>query len=518
MTDERPDDKRSDPPSEGVRIIGAEEAAEALERGDVAQRRGEDQPRYGDRPTPPAADGPRPVLRFPLGSSSDPRDIERPPVAPAEPISEPVELPHWTEPPTGQVPQILPEAPIDEGDQDDWTSFATSTPRWRDDADSFDDHEGFEDMQAWGDEPEQAPSTGALDDRERPTHDDYFTFADLDETGTTSRSVFADPVDVQDEGFGPDWTDDAVADEEPAPREPARARRAPDEGYRPQRTARPPSGGDRDMGTAIIVGIGFLGLALVLFNIGPAAAMILVTAIIGLASAELFGVLRKVGYEPVTLAGIVGCVGLALGAYNNGTAFIPAVLFLTTAVCLLWYLVGAAYEAPVMNVGVTLLGVLWIGLFGSFAALMLALPPAGGLEDPGTGLLLAAILGTVGYDVGGLFIGKNAGKQPLSNASPNKTVEGLIGGCVVAVVVVVAGSVPGLGPIDTFSEGLFVGLAVALSAPLGDLCQSLVKRDLGVKDMGALLPGHGGLLDRFDSLLFVLPAVYLLASMRDFFV
>ena len=186
MTDERPDDKRSDPPSEGVRIIGAEEAAEALERGDVAQRRGDDQPRYGDRPTPPAADGPRPVLRFPLGSSSDPRDIERPPVAPAEPISEPVELPHWTEPPTARSRRSSPSAPGDEGDDlDDWTSFATSTPRWRDDADSFDDHEGFEDMQAWGDEAEQEPARGALDDRERPTHDDYFTFADLDETGTT---------------------------------------------------------------------------------------------------------------------------------------------------------------------------------------------------------------------------------------------------------------------------------------------------------------------------------------------
>ena len=171
-----------------------------------------------------------------------------------------------------------------------------------------------------------------------------------------------------------------------------------------------------------------------------------------------------------------------------------------------------------MNVGVTLLGVLWVGLFGSFAALMLALPPTAGLEDPGTGILLAAIFGTVGYDVGGLFIGKNAGRQPLSNASPNKTVEGLIGGCVVAVVVVAVGSVPGFGPIDTFSEGLLVGLAVAVSAPLGDLCQSLVKRDLGVKDMGALLPGHGGLLDRFDSLLFVLPTVYLLATLRDFFV
>ena len=82
MTDEDGDQhgKRTHPPSEGVRIIGAEEAAEALERGDVAQRRSGDQPRYGDRPDTPQSDGPRPILRFPLGSSSDPRDIERPAV------------------------------------------------------------------------------------------------------------------------------------------------------------------------------------------------------------------------------------------------------------------------------------------------------------------------------------------------------------------------------------------------------------------------------------------------------
>ena len=88
-----------------------------------------------------------------------------------------------------------------------------------------------------------------------------------------------------------------------------------------------------------------------------------------------------------------------------------------------------------MSIGVTLLGVLWVGLFGSFAALMLAVQF--GDHDPGIGILLAAILGTVGYDVGGLFVGRNAGRQPLSAASPNKTVEGLVGGCVVALVVVV---------------------------------------------------------------------------------
>jgi phosphatidate cytidylyltransferase len=72
-------------------------------------------------------------------------------------------------------------------------------------------------------------------------------------------------------------------------------------------------------------------------------------------------------------------------------------------------------------------------------------------------------------------------------------------------------------PFDSIGEGITLGVLVALVAPLGDLSESLVKRDLGVKDMGSVLPGHGGLLDRFDALLFVLPAVWYLARVSDFF-
>jgi len=536
-----PDEKRSDPPSEGVRIIGAEEAAEALERGDVAPRRGGDRPRYGDRPESPQGEGPRPVLRFPLGSSSDPNDIERPGIAeppPSEPISEQIELPHWTEPPTGQVPQIPRDADDDpDADLDDWAGFAAGGgPRWRDDTSTRADYD-FDDVAAWGDDDARL---GALDDRDRPSHDEYYSFADLDEAVPQGSSVFADadddpffedePVPAWDpEGYEPEpayaGAGDAGYDDDPGYDEPAAAPRHRAEaprraagrpqrgGGRPARAAAPSGGGDRDMGVAVGVGVGFLGLALILFSIGPAAGMVLVTAVIGVAVAELYGVLRQVGYQPVALAGIVGTVGMVVGAYNYGYGAIPTVLFLTTAVCLLWYLVGAAAEAPVMNIGVTLLGLLWVGLFGSFAALMLS------LGEPGIGLLLAAILGTVGYDVGGLFVGRNAGRQPLSAASPNKTVEGLAGGCIIAfVVVVVLSAFIGFGPVDSFAEGAMVGLAVALFAPLGDLCESLVKRDLEIKDMGSILPGHGGLMDRFDGLLFVLPAVWLLATLQDFFI
>jgi phosphatidate cytidylyltransferase len=156
-----------------------------------------------------------------------------------------------------------------------------------------------------------------------------------------------------------------------------------------------------------------------------------------------------------------------------------------------------------------MLAVTWVGLCGSYAALLLRAPD-------GVGLFLGAVVGTVAYDVGGLFIGRNAGRQPLSTASPNKTVEGLLGGCVVAIIVcVIYGA--SVAPFDGIWHGFALGLTVAVAAPLGDLCESLVKRDLGVKDMGGLLPGHGGFLDRFDALLFVLPSVWYLARLTDFF-
>jgi phosphatidate cytidylyltransferase len=494
-------DERPDPPSEGVRIIGAEEAAEALERGDVVPRRGDDELRFGDRPPRPAVGERRPVLRFPLGSSE------------SEPISEPVELPHWTQPPTGQVPQILSDQPrASRDDPEDWAGFATSSPRWRDDA----DQRYEEDEDPWQDHE----AIEAHDDEDRMSHDDFFSFADLDEPVAPGRSVFADvEPEVEPEGSwedAPGFLDEPEEYDEPPTRRVAsgqRVGRAPAGGHRVQRGVGGGGGGDRDLVVAAGVGVGLLAAVLILFQAGPAATMILVVAVIGAATAELYNVLRQVGYHPVVLAGVAGSVGLVIGAYNYDYRAYPTVLFLTTAVCLLWYFFGAGTEAPVMSIGVTLLGVLWVGLFGSFAALMLAHG-----NEPGQGLLFAAIIGTVGYDVGGLFIGRNAGRQPLSAASPNKTVEGLAGGCIVAfLVVVVLSTAVGMGPIEGFGEGALVGLVVALAAPLGDLCESLVKRDLGVKDMGSILPGHGGLLDRFDGLLFVLPAVWLLAEYRDFF-
>jgi phosphatidate cytidylyltransferase len=123
--------------------------------------------------------------------------------------------------------------------------------------------------------------------------------------------------------------------------------------------------------------------------------------------------------------------------------------------------------------------------------------------------LVGAVVATVGADVGALVIGGWRGRHPLApHISPNKTWEGLIGGTVFAVLASAAIT----GQVHPFTPGkaAVLGLVAAVVAPVGDLCESLIKRDLGLKDMGSLLPGHGGVLDRVDALLFVLPATYYL--------
>jgi phosphatidate cytidylyltransferase len=279
-----------------------------------------------------------------------------------------------------------------------------------------------------------------------------------------------------------------------APRPRRRAREAEREGA---------GGGGRDVTQAAIVGVAIAAVALIAFRIGPAAAMVVVTIVVALAGAEYFSAMQRGGFRPATLLGLVAVAVFPLTAYWRGEAAFPLILFLSVVVGVLWFLLGVGGRArPTANLGVTLLGIVWVGALGAFAALILDIPAEG------VSILLVTVVAAVAADVGGFFVGRAAGRTPLIAASPNKTVEGLIGGVVTTLVAVfVVAVLLGIGPFST-GEALIFGLLTAIAAPLGDLAESLLKRDLGLKDMGSLLPQHGGLLDRFDGMLFVLPTAY----------
>ena len=463
------DEEKPKDTTEGVRIIGAEEAAEAFEKGTVAPRRAEGELRFGDRPESPP-EGVRPAVRFPL-----PADEEEP-VRPRVTGAPGPALPHWTEPPTGEVPRILGDdaddaEPEAEEDLEAWSSFATSGPRWRDSAGDW----AEPDYDAAAMSHDDSTRIGALDDRDRPAADDFFFDAPVDEPPPVIRTG--------------------------GPRQPPPIATGPV--------------GERDMTMAIGIGAGLAALFLLLLSVGAGALMFLVTGVLVLAAAELYGALQRGGYQPATLLGLVAVGSIVGAAYWKGETALPLIVALTCIFSLLWFLVGVTRTAPTMNAAVTVFGVVYVGLLGAYAALILRVPDGGG---DGRGIFIGVVVAVVANDIGALVIGRQAGRAPLApTISPNKTIEGTIGGGVVTVIVsfLVLGLV-GIAPWDSGSA-IALGLVVALMAPLGDLCESMIKRDLGLKDMGTVLPGHGGLLDRFDALLFCLPATYYLCRLLDIF-
>lgn len=460
--------------AEGVRIIGAEEAAQALKDGQAAGRRPDDAPRFGDVPERPS--GPKPAQRFPLPGTMDPADaVVRPPVAGPGP-----EMPHWTEPPSGEVPRIFDPGPDEDPDDlDAWSGLSARAPRWRDQGSDWDNSD-FEDVAALGGDETRL---GALDEG-RTEHSDLFSFDD------------PEPVELEPER--PSSVTTSI-----------RTRQAASP---PDTSQRPPAADQRDMRTAVGIGVVLAGVALILFKAGPKPALLLVTAVVTLAAAEAYDVLRRAGYRPATLLGLIAVVSLMFASYSEGETAIPLIIALTVIFTFLWYLFGVVRARPTVNVAVTLFVFLWIGVLGSFAALLLALP-----DREGVAFLLAAVVATAAYDIGGLFFGSQMGSRPLApEISPNKTLEGLLGGMASTVffTTLLVGVLPGLYP-WTAGKALALGLVVAVVAPLGDLCESMLKRDLGVKDMGTILPGHGGVLDRFDALLFVLPATYYLVKLLN---
>jgi phosphatidate cytidylyltransferase len=164
-------------------------------------------------------------------------------------------------------------------------------------------------------------------------------------------------------------------------------------------------------------------------------------------------------------------------------------------------LFGTRQKISLVSIALTLLAVVYVGVFAFL--ILLRLFPAGGLH-----LFWIVLLGVWTSDSAAYFVGRKFGTRPLTSLSPGKTREGLAAG-VLAAVILCGALAMYFG--FAFYHALALGVLVALSAPLGDLIESFWKRELNAKDMGAILPGHGGVLDRCDSLLLACFVVYLYA-------
>lgn len=258
--------------------------------------------------------------------------------------------------------------------------------------------------------------------------------------------------------------------------------------------------GGRRLGVAIASGLLLAGLLLWTLYSSPGAFTGLVAALVALGVVEAGTVLTRSGWPtatPVLLLVTGVATGGALRWGSAGTAAAAAVLLGGTALWVLWERRDVLRAAA----ATLLLGV-WVPVCASFAVLLATRP-----EDA-PAAVLAAVGGAALNDIGAFAVGVAWGRRPLvPHISPNKTWEGFLGGLVTATI---AGAVvlPLLSTRFDAGAGAAAGAVAALAAVLGDLFESRLKRALGVKDLGALIPGHGGVLDRVDGILFALPATY----------
>jgi phosphatidate cytidylyltransferase len=457
VPDWRDDEPRDDwaqpeaPPGEGVRVVGPDGTP-------------------GRPPAPP----PRAPGRFPLPEdNAGAWSAADPPSEPRRRGRDPsgsVQLPHWTDPPTGEVPRLGGESADD--DYETWSSFTGPGTRFRTDSSDWNSGDFNHGELAHDD----STMIGALDD-----HDEY------------------------EEAWGPPGRRGRGRRGRPGPQPegPGGSLEGP-AGYEPVET-----GDDHDpadLNRRLVTGAVMAVIALAAFAAGASVAVFLVTIVVGIGAFELFDAFRRAGYHTAVPIGLLGCVAIVPIAYKQGAAAFPLVAFLVITFSLLWYLFEVVHQRPAVNIALTMLVFGYVGVLGGFAGLLLAPSPGG------TGLLGGVVICAIGSDVVAYFAGRSFGNTPLMpRISPHKTLEGLIAGGIAAILL---GAVVG-GVLHPWADkgvgaGLALGFIVAVTAPIGDLVESMLKRDLHVKDLGVILPGHGGFLDRFDAMLFALPAAYYL--------
>ena len=265
-----------------------------------------------------------------------------------------------------------------------------------------------------------------------------------------------------------------------------------------------PGRAGRDLPAAIGVGLG-LGLLITVPLFSPYRWLFVgvVVAAVGIGTYEVVQALRTLGARPPHVPLLVGGAAMVVGAYRGGPELLLLALLLTVLACLLWRLALSA-RGYLRDASCAAFAAVYVPFLAGFAAL-LAVPPDGPRR------VTAFVAVVVCSDVGGYAAGVLFGRHPMApSVSPRKSWEGFAGSLLAGAV---GGALLLVALFDASPLGGAVfGAALVGTATLGDLGESMIKRDIGVKDMGDLLPGHGGLMDRLDSLLPSAPVAWLLLT------
>jgi phosphatidate cytidylyltransferase len=270
---------------------------------------------------------------------------------------------------------------------------------------------------------------------------------------------------------------------------------------RRSRTSPPPVRPRRqrsDLLSRILVAVPAAIVAIIFVDLGGIAFTLFMVAIGWVCMHELYRMLAR--WRPLPFVGFAALAGMVLAAHFGSQQVVLGVAVGTVPVLFLFVLARGQHTGATVTIAGTLLGVYWLGFAFAHAELLRRLPH-------GNAVIIDILIGTFLGDTAAYIGGRLFGRRPLApEISPNKTVEGLFCGMLIAIVsVFFAGLYQ-----DWLTQGdaLLLGLAVAVLGPLGDLFESVVKRDAGAKDAGTLFGAHGGALDRLDAVIFTIVAGY----------
>jgi phosphatidate cytidylyltransferase len=273
----------------------------------------------------------------------------------------------------------------------------------------------------------------------------------------------------------------------------------------------------------ILSGVVFVPVLIFLSRLGGVWFLLLVLGILVLGGWEFYRMMERKGVNPSKKMGVFAILALAVLVYLTGTKFLGLYLALLLFTILLRELFRSKMMFPIYDIATTFFGVLYVGWLMSHLVLLRELPHVLALDyQLGSHFVLYTFLIVWGCDTGAYCVGRPLGRHKLwPQVSPGKSVEGAIGGFAWAIGAALLGRVwfaklPSGEPFVSVPEALVLGVLLGIAGQLGDLVESLLKRDAHVKDASHTIPGHGGILDRFDSLMLSAPLSYYFLRMVVF--